>query len=45
MESHSDMKPLTHYEEIFDIYLQVFNMSSSLAYPADVPVIIQFFPC
>jgi hypothetical protein len=27
MESHSDMKPLTHFEEIFEEYLQAFHMS------------------
>jgi len=43
MESHSDMKSLTHFEEIFEEYLQEFNMSF-LPYlacrcPSDSPVL------
>lgn len=43
MESHSAMKPLTHFEEIFEEYLQAFNMSF-LPYltcrcPSDSPVL------
>jgi hypothetical protein len=38
-ESHSDLKPLTQYEETHQVNLQVPDISSS-GYPVDVPPMI-----